>query len=987
VKKYCQRTALATALAAFIASAALFLAFLSHGDVSGRAIIPPAQMQHTDGFRYIWRVPSALRAAPWYRAEVRIFEDGKPLPLRVEEPESVSNQGNGRFGVSPFSVGDAQREFVWFSASHNSNPATNGRKYEFEMRRTVYRLAILSMVSLAFAVMASLIAVPAGIWSRIVEVVAKPGDGRVLLLRRLAICLAVLALVTLAQVLPSTRIVVPIRLAAGQLIQSEDHFFYRLPRWIDQGAALEYGTLYEDGKPMKRSSRWAWQSADERGTFYCSSDDLTRVCFRTYDGSNPTLNGHTCMLKVPPFPIRFAPRLGTLLALMSLLLYAFAAELAPQRFPPVSMRTTGLWMAQFWRSVGWRLVMLGVGIAKLWVVAGAEVFAERFDAHGYAMVAIDPARLIWGSYYDGMPSHPTGFPLIAGLVGQLGVPWRLALEVLYLVASAGLAVVMGSLLRSRLISVAFFAAMAWHPWTLSGFGMFLSDPALLLFTVAAFALMIHVLGYTSANWRWGQFLAMGMILFIWDWSRREEPLVYCTYSLFAAAAWALSLHEANPMPRLRRIATLALPIIMVFVLGTAFRIANYFHYGIYAKSEISAPGLTELMTALYKIKPERDFRYAAVTRQSLMAACQASVTLRQFQDKLLDPQAEQTRINERVRKTPGEFAGLLDFLLLSSFPPDQRLANEIMLRSASEINDALNDGRLPRRSAFYPLNPAWRLWLPDLVPCVFKSLRNGMSVQKWPGGDSNDPELENDFDKAANRRYASTHSPLLLIQGSVQSPFPLMDSVAVMDQRGKLLTASPLFSNSVGGATRFYLRCPLPKEALSFNLLFLNEGKSRFAEKGHESSWWATNRYSTVTNITVLPGAGEMFNYSYTLTMAEFDKKVRMELWEPRTETICKVLYWSAVLATLSIVLFRESWEKARFRRVLACMFLAVGWLLGRAALYGLLEANFGWSDFGPDRFMCCISPLFILILVLTAGISSALLKSFLHKPAFGVEK
>jgi hypothetical protein len=56
---------------------------------------------------------------------------------------------------------------------------------------------------------------------------------------------------------------------------------------------------------------------------------------------------------------------------------------------------------------------------------------------------------------------------------------------------------------------------------------------------------------------------------------------------------------------------------MVFVLGTAFRIANYFHYGIYAKSEISAPGLTELMTALYKIKPERDFRYAAVTRQSL----------------------------------------------------------------------------------------------------------------------------------------------------------------------------------------------------------------------------------------------------------------------------------------------------------------------------------------------------------------------------------
>jgi hypothetical protein len=87
------------------------------------------------------------------------------------------------------------------------------------------------------------------------------------------------------------------------------------------------------------------------------------------------------------------------------------------------------------------------------------------------------------------------------------------------------------------------------------------------------------------------------------------------------------------------------------------------------------------------------------------------------------------------------------------------------------------------------------------------------------------------------------------------------------------------------------------------------------------------------------------------------------------------------VFATFLVVLFGEILDKGRFCRVVACLALVVGWLLGRAALFGLIDAN---MSFGVDRFMGCVSPLFVLILVLAAAVAAALLRAFLHKPKAG---
>jgi hypothetical protein len=239
------------------------------------------------------------------------------------------------------------------------------------------------------------------------------------------------------------------------------------------------------------------------------------------------------------------------------------------------------------------------------------------------------------------------------------------------------------------------------------------------------------------------------------------------------------------------------------------------------------------------------------------------------------------------------------------------------------------------------------------------------------------PLLEHDFDEAANRRTANASSRMLLIDGSLPFPQPSIDSVGVEDQRGKLLAASALFTNWLNGGMAFHLSSPLPKESLGFDLLLFQKGKSQFAEQRHTSEWWFTNQDATISNTVILPDTGEKIGYSYRILVVEPSKKGRMEAWEPGTEILCKVLSWGTVFATFLVVLFGERWDKGQFRRVLACLVLVAGWLIGRALLYGLIDANMAY---GIDRYMRCVSPLFVLIPVLAAAVAASFVKTLLHK-------
>jgi hypothetical protein len=88
---------------------------------SANAITMSASMPHEAGFAYTYSLPFD----PSVR-KLRLFEDGKELGPADAIHEEIRTKGMGRFSQWPSAGGST----LYFSASDNSDPNTNGRHYE-----------------------------------------------------------------------------------------------------------------------------------------------------------------------------------------------------------------------------------------------------------------------------------------------------------------------------------------------------------------------------------------------------------------------------------------------------------------------------------------------------------------------------------------------------------------------------------------------------------------------------------------------------------------------------------------------------------------------------------------------------------------------------------------------------------------------------------------------------------------------------------------
>lgn len=83
--------------------------------------------RHEEGFG--WMMPAPEMAS----GLVRLFEDGKPLAHAQSSHADIRTLGAGRYSHWDFSVGP----FILFSTSDNSDPNTNGRRYEFRAHHEI----------------------------------------------------------------------------------------------------------------------------------------------------------------------------------------------------------------------------------------------------------------------------------------------------------------------------------------------------------------------------------------------------------------------------------------------------------------------------------------------------------------------------------------------------------------------------------------------------------------------------------------------------------------------------------------------------------------------------------------------------------------------------------------------------------------------------------------------------------------------------------
>jgi hypothetical protein len=211
-----------------------------------------------------------------------------------------------------------------------------------------------------------------------------------------------------------------------------------------------------------------------------------------------------------------------------------------------------------------------------------------------------------------------------------------------------------------------------------------------------------------------------------------------------------------------------------------------------------------------------------------------------------------------------------------------------------------------------------------------------------------------------------------------------IDSMAVSDEQGRWLGASRVTGSLPWEQGQpFAIRSYVEEEPASYRLTFFRQGRTQHVAEVKPDpmpAWTSGNsRYSRTVDQSeskvALAEGGGSFGYHFKAAVVEPTLQMRREAWE-------KVLgryYFPALLCILGLAcawsLLRRRWESEQLRSGTLCLLLAAGWFTGRAALFGILDANFGGYFFQAGRFMRCFSPVFIVILILAVSVAAGFLR------------
>lgn len=407
---------------------------------------------------------------------------------------------------------------------------------------------------------------------------------------------------------------------------------------------------------------------------------------------------------------------------------------------------------------------LGVTLFAFWLTADQEILAlfSPHDDHWY----LSTARC--GYWFGDEPYSPTSFikepvyPLFVALCYRLGLPLRLATEVVYLAAAGFLASALAYRQAPAWIGLLVFAACALHPLSHVTFRRATADALYVSLLLAALGALLlqHKLRGESGGWRRG-LLSGALLGLLWN-TRPERPLVLVLVLFFlvvsAAVVWrrgptrraAVRTWLGEWAPAVGMLATLALAVLT----------ANYLRWGIFATTEQSTPGFNAAYRALVGIRQEQPIHGVPVTRESRQLAAAVSPSYRQVEHYLQQSWWLDV-VQENYPDTPlGEYVtsfynwALRDAAKAAGQYTSGPASEAFFYQVAAELDAAAAEGGLPTRPVppFFPLDPCVDHYLPHLIPSWCKQW--AICREPLPPEFRNDEpgDHKQDFDYIACRR-------------------------------------------------------------------------------------------------------------------------------------------------------------------------------------------------------------------------------------------
>jgi hypothetical protein len=341
---------------------------------------------------------------------------------------------------------------------------------------------------------------------------------------------------------------------------------------------------------------------------------------------------------------------------------------------------------------------------KLWLVHGREIVARTeatADDISYLNAA---AHWYWETPY-GVYAYVRlpAYPLWIALNHAVGLPFRIGTEILQIVAAFAWA---SALLKVGVwysIATIIYAATIFQP-----VGFFVNDcaqpdsfyAAMLWFLMAGFACL-----FAEARSRDAIFTGLAMAIL---WQTREESfLLLAALAVFCAIQAFRIYVTRNPQRSFGNALLRPLVIILTvtFSVSITCKTLNYFSFGLFAKSDFSAPGFRHALKALTAIAPPHPTpRFLIVSNEALELAGQVSQTFRELLPDFLGKRGQgwatfgraQTHLREGI--APGWFPwALRDIAAAAGHHRTAVEANAFYQRIADELDAAFKAERLRKR--------------------------------------------------------------------------------------------------------------------------------------------------------------------------------------------------------------------------------------------------------------------------------------------------
>jgi hypothetical protein len=370
-------------------------------------------------------------------------------------------------------------------------------------------------------------------------------------------------------------------------------------------------------------------------------------------------------------------------------------------------------------------------VVRLVLSADRDILALNAPNDDYWYIR-SAMRWIFGGPYNHMAFvNPPLYSIWLKGVSLLGIPARLAIDVLWIIACAYLGVAVARLCRRVWPGIFLYLFLCFHPYSILLFDRALPETLLTVLMTFTMGGLIEAWNLRKATNSWRRLVAIAIasVSFAAAYHTRREGvamlapmLVLLAWSAYHWQAWWTSQRR----PRMAY-PLIVLPLISALALGILLAGTNYVAWGVFARYEFIADDYVRAVNDLNAIDPggptPRQVTVTALTRAKAYAV---SPTFSELKGFFEGPQGQSVAASTaKSSGVPGEISNgwiywfLRDAAASVGWHSDARTAGKKYAAMAEELEKAFADGRLQKRLVIVSfVDPDWRKWLPS-VPRAF----------------------------------------------------------------------------------------------------------------------------------------------------------------------------------------------------------------------------------------------------------------------------